>query len=322
MSLTLEAAPERVARVLAAFDAALADDPGLALGAASARMAIEFVPAWPPLALPLTIGPAFGLAADACEGLATAGALFFAAADVIDEAQDGELDPAAWPAWEPAIAAGFGLLFRSQQLALAAVPDAARGPLAAAYAEAGVAMSRGQWADLAARGMPADGGGEAAYLECVKGKTGAAIGLYAAAGAIAAGAPPAAVEALTAWGRAAGGALQLASDLADVTREESRDQAAMRPTLPIIRAWNRLGEADRPLLTAAWRGDPGAPALLFVLQRTGALTYARTRLDALRVEAELALEAAAEAGDLPAPLVAALNGWMVELVLGQEPPPV
>jgi geranylgeranyl diphosphate synthase type I len=245
-----------------------------------------------------------------------------AAADVIDEAQDGELDPAAWPAWEPAVAAGFGLLFKSQQLALAAAPDGARGALALAYAEAGVAMSRGQSADLAARGMPADGGGEAAYLACVKGKTGAAIGLYAAAGAIAAGAPRSAIEALTGWGRAAGGALQLASDLADAMRPESRDLAAMRPTLPLIRAWNRLGEADRPLLEAAWRGDAGAPDLVFVLQRTGAITYSRTRLDALRIEAEMALEAAAEAGELPAPLVAALNNWMVELVLGQEPPPV
>lgn len=318
----LVAAPERVLRVLAAVDAALVADPEMARAAASARHAAEVLPGWPPVALPLTVGAAFGLSSDAAEGLAAAGVLFFAAADVIDEAQDGELDPEAWPAWEPAVAAGFGLLFLSQQVALAAAPVASHAALAAAYATAGVAMSRGQAMDLAARGMPGAGSGEAAYLECVKAKTGAAIGLYAAVGAIAASAPAAACLALDAWGRAAGGALQLASDLADLARPDSRDQAAMRPTLPIIRAWHRLAEGDRPLLDAAWRRDEGAPELNFLLQRTGALTYSRSRLDVLRMEAELALEAAVEAHDLPAPLAEALNAWTIELVIGQEPPPV
>jgi geranylgeranyl pyrophosphate synthase len=313
---SVAAALARVDEAVGALDPALAAH--LAAAIAPARAAAAW-PGWPPTALPLAVGAACGLAAPAAERLAAASVLFFASADVVDDAQDGDLPAEPWGGWPTAVAVGLALVFASQREAMAAVLARA-GAIAAAFAEAGLAMSLGQARDVAVRTTPWDrrghegagGGGhgadlhgEAAYLARVRAKTGGSIALFATLGAIAADAPAASVAALHAWGEATGAALQLLSDLADAEAPASRDRAAGRVTLPVARAWARLAPAERPLLEAAWRGEPDAADLAFLIARTGAATHARARAAALRLEAR---EALGTAGLDPA-LVAGLDAW-------------
>jgi geranylgeranyl pyrophosphate synthase len=304
---------ERVERVLAWTEAAITEGSGGDAGAERglrsvvlpAIRAAREVPEWPPVALPLLVGEVLGLPPDAAETLAAACLLHFASADVIDDAQDGHLDAAHWPTWQGAVAAGMAAQFLAQQVALASVPPGQRAAAAVAWGGAGLAMSLGQRLDLAQHGPLAAVGSEEDYLACARAKTGASIALFASLPAIAAGASAPTVLGLRGWGEAMGCALQLASDVADTLAPASRDRGAGRATLLVQRAWVRLGAADRPLLEAAWRGEPDAPPLDFLLQRTGALAYVRARIGALRIEARDALGAPGVAVGLSEALI----GW-------------
>jgi geranylgeranyl pyrophosphate synthase len=117
-------------------------------------------------------------------------------------------------------------------------------------------------------------------------------------------APSDATAALAAYGQALGMALQLASDLADVLAPDGRDRPNRQLTLPIIRAWERLAPADRPLLLAAWHGEPEAAPLAFLVERSGARTSCEARIGALRTEAAMALAGVGLPGDLAAGLAA------------------
>ncbi len=311
--------PARIARVLARVDAALAPiGPALrplAEAALAPAREAAYLPGWPPIVLPLVLGEALGLAEDTADRLAAACVLFFASADVIDDAQDGDLPAAPWPGWPSAVSIGMALVFSSQREAIAAAPARA-GELAAAFADAGLAMSLGQAADVAERGGPGAFSGERAYLACVRGKTGGSIALFATLPALAAGAAPAMVAALGAWGVATGAALQLASDLADAAAPASRDRATGRATLPVARAWANLAPAERPLLEAAWRGEADAPDLAFLLARTGTTTYIEARVAALRIEARDALAA----GGVPPALAGGLDAWSTSMTAGARAP--
>lgn len=286
ISLVLDRAEAHLARV-ATGPALLALRQALAPEGELARRH----PAWPVVRLPLTVHTALGGEPDAGTELAAACALFFASADVTDDAQDGDLAPGAFgDSWQQAVNAGHALIFLSQAVATAATAARHRGRVAEAFAAAGLAMSLGQARDLAQRGADLKAVGEAAYLETIRGKAGASFRLYAALGAIALGRSPRLVAALQAYGEAFGTAVQLASDLTDLAGPDSRDQRNRQPTLPVIAAWHRLSPGDRPMFLASWRGEAGAVPLSFFLERTGATRYAQARLAALSAEAELALE--------------------------------
>lgn len=248
---------------------------------------------WPVADMPLAIASALGGEGEAGLRLAAACTLFFAGADVIDDAEDGDLDAEAFGSWQQAVSVGQALSFLAPRVAMPAAVSRRRAAVAEAFATAGLAMSLGQRRDLAQHGAAIGRLKEADYLQTVAGKSGAAFKLYAALPAIALGGSPALVGAIAAFGDRWGMAIQLASDLADLQAPASRDHRQKLPTLPVIACWQRLAPADRPLLLAAWSGEPGAPDLPFLLDRSGALAYSRARLAAMRLEAEQALLARA-----------------------------
>jgi hypothetical protein len=275
--------------------------------APEARLARRF-PTWPVIRLPLDVHQALGGDPAQAVELAAACALFFASADAIDDAQDGDLAPEAFGGhWQQAVNAGNALIFLSQGVALAASPTRTRGRVAEAFARAGLAMSLGQARDLTQKGAATPSLSEADYLETIRGKAGASFRLYAALSAIALGRSPALVTALDSFGMAFGTAIQLASDLRDLAAPDSRDLRNRQPTLPVLAAWHRLAPGDRPLLFASWQGEPDAVPIMFFLERTGAWQYAQARLAALKSEAELALESRAVPKSLRAALQAAAS---------------
>lgn len=305
--------PARQERVLDWVNAALAEAceehphlrAGLEKALTGARRAAK-EEGWPPLWLPLRVGTALDLAPQRLEPLGAACVLYFAAADIVDDAQDGHLDPAQWTDWRLAVSAGLTLLFLAQQLALAASPPTEMARVASAFGRSGVQMSLGQCLDLSQHVPLQQMGSEEQFLSCVRLKTGASLALYASLPALCAGARAETVDALSAWGEAVGAALQLSSDVADLLSPTGRDRAAGRATLPIQRAWSRLSAADRVHLEAAWQGRPEAPSLDFLLQRTGALAYVRARIGALKLEAK---EAIATPG-FPVSLAEDLMQWV------------
>jgi geranylgeranyl pyrophosphate synthase len=304
----------RIERILARADAAITDgaavDPDIQVllrqALAPASQAARAYEGWPPLYLPVLVGDALGVRAEQVDTLTAACILFFASADVIDDAQDEQLPSDAWPSWKSAVSGGLTLLFLAHQLALAAAPEERRGAVAATFGGTSLFMSLGQHQDLAQQGGLRALPSEADYLACVRGKTGASVAMFAALPAVVAGADPSLVTALRSWGESLRSALQVSSDLADTLTVESRDRRAGRATLVVQRAWSRLAPADRAHLEAAWRGDAQAPPLEFLLQRTGAVAYVRARAGALKLEAREALQEPY----VPTALAEVLNHWV------------
>lgn len=278
----------------------------LRLALAPALEAARRIEAWPAVYIPVTVGDALRLRAEQADMVAAACVLFFAGADVIDDAQDGQLVAGSWPSWRQAVSTGLTLLFLAHQLVLGSAAEEQRAAVAAAFGGTALTMSLGQQQDLAQHGSLQALRSEGDYLTCVRAKTGASVAMFAVLPALVAGAEPAIVAALKTWGEAMGSALQVASDLADALMPGSRDRQAGRVTLVIQRAWSRLAPADRLHLDAAWRGDPHAPDLEFLLQRTGAVAYVRARVGALKLEAREALQAQA----VPPVLAEVLNQWV------------
>ncbi|MFP5502553.1 MAG: polyprenyl synthetase family protein [Candidatus Sericytochromatia bacterium] len=291
--MSLEAVFERAD---ASLQAASDGPESLALMRAAFRPQVDLAErlgAWPVAELPLSIASAIAGDAEAAVRLAAACTLFFAGADVIDDAEDGDLDAEGFGSWQQAVSVGQALSFLAPRVAASAALPRRRAAVAEAFLAAGLAMSLGQRRDLARHGAAIGQVKEADYLETVAGKSGAAFKLYAGLPAIALGGSAALVSALSAFGQRWGAAIQLASDLADMQAPQSRDHRQQLPTLPLIACWQLLAPADRPLLLAAWAGEPGAPPLPFLLDRSGAMAYSRARLAAMRLEAEQALSSRA-----------------------------
>jgi geranylgeranyl pyrophosphate synthase len=165
----------------------------------------ERLSGWPVVALPAAIAEIYALAPARNAALAEGCALFFLAADVIDDAQDGDLPPDV--AWPDAINAGQALLFG----ALGALAEAAPGAdIAREVAEAGRGLASGQALDLALTwdSLPS----EDTVMAAVRGKSGASLALFARIGALAAGRPAGEVATWGEIGAALGSAIQLRSD--------------------------------------------------------------------------------------------------------------
>lgn len=262
-------------------------------------------PAWPVTALPRALAEAFGLGQAAGAGLTLACLCFYAAADVVDDAADGDLglNPAWAPGWTAAEAvnAGHALLFTSAELlaSLPGVPPEARAELAADWARAGRCLAAGQAGDLGARAAS-----EADALAVAEAKTGASLGAFAAWPALAALAAPEAVSAWRAWGEAVGTWVQVFSDVAAYgALRPHPDLREIKRTLPLVVAlgWD-------PAL-ASWLAPLRAPLgpddqreLAARVAACGATAYAALRVQSLRASAEAALTAAIAAW--PAPLQA------------------
>ncbi len=233
----------------------------------------EHLSGWPVVALPAAIAEIYEMGRDRGSALAEGCALFFLAADVIDDAQDGDLPPDV--AWPEAINAGQALLFGALAAFAAAAPGA---DVASEVAEAGRCLASGQALDLALTwdSVPS----EDTVMAAVRGKSGASLALFARIGALAAGRPPDEVATWSEIGEALGIAIQLRSDVRDIQSLASRDFRERKATLPVVYALGRSGGA---FAAAAAAGDRAAAAE--AIRACGGFTFCEFKIDALGLEA-------------------------------------
>lgn len=230
-------------------------------------------PAWPALALPRAILAGHGAPAEGAECVLAGCALFFLAADIVDDAEDGDLP--ADLSWAEAVNAGHSLLFGALAAFSAAVPT---GGVAEAFASAGRALASGQSLDLSL-----DWNGEAdedLVMAAVRGKAGASMALYARMAASACGLPCSAVDRWAEVGERMGMAVQLRSDLADLENPGSRDLKARRLTLPLAYGIRRSPQTVRPALESGEQYR-----VVAALRQCGAITFAEFKIEALILEA-------------------------------------
>ena len=283
---------------------ALSELPGPLLEQASAVLAKvvghhERFALWPVVELPRRSALALGASEELADGLAAAAVLFYAASDIIDDAQDDELSThPTWPAWgwTHAVNAGNLLLFLSgEHVQGLDAPAPVRAAWAEAFARAGRQLARGQFRDLLATAEAP--WGEAELTRVLEDKAGASFGCLASL------APLWAARAdwrdWEAFGRVLGMVYQRASDVRPYTAfGPSRDVAArdMDPTLAL--AWAD-GRVLKPLQQEGLKARVAA---------TGAVTYACMRVEVLKKEAHDRLAAldCPIAHELLAPLVDAV----------------
>lgn len=257
-------------------------------------------PTWPPLHLPWIGSEALGGCPPASlAAVQRAAVLLYAAADVMDDAQDAELGP-DWDRWLPinAYCTSQGLY----SLAILALDAAVLGhrlasELQADLARAALAMAAGQALDLL---LPARAPSIEDYEAAVLGKAGASCGFFAAAGARLACAGRAdqglVIESLRNFGTHSGAIVQLHNDLTDLHDPNK----VLRPhaNLAFLYVAQRGTPENRDELAARiGEGLPGRPALLALLKRTGAMGYAELRIRLHRKEALAALAAVSEGLD-------------------------
>jgi geranylgeranyl diphosphate synthase type I len=182
-----------------------------------------------------------------------------------DDVMDGDAErrhrATVWAVWgtSSAILVGDAMVTLAQQVLLDSGSPHALG-LSRVLLDATAALVRGQVADLGFEQRAAVTVDEC--LAMVDGKTGALLAASAAMGAVSAGAPPATVAALTAYGRHLGTAFQLVDDLlgiwgrpAETGKPVLSDLRARKKSLPVCHALSQAGNAAAEL--AAWIATPG-----------------------------------------------------------------
>lgn len=227
---------------------------------------------WLVVALPAAAGRAYGVPEARLSALVAGCALFYAAADLIDDAQDGDLP--ADLSWPQAVNGGNALLFAALGAFGAAAPGA---PVAQEVAVAGRELCAGQAGDLDLVWEPPPT--EDAVMAAVRGKTGGSVALYCRMSALAADRPDHEVARWGALGVALGTALQLRTDVGDLMQARSRDLAARKATLPLAYALRRDPDA---LLKAAAAGDQAG--VIAALRSCGAFTFVEFKIAALVAE--------------------------------------
>ncbi len=258
--------------------------------AKAARIARDY-PEWPLLALPGALAEAYGLADSTREALLAGAVLFYGAADVIDDAQDGDLAPDIWgdPPWVRGVNVGNALVFGALAAFREAAPGPEQGAMAAAVSQAGLRMTGGQHRDfdLGPGGLAYS---EAEYLACIEGKSGGSLGLFCRAVGIAAGLPGASRDRLETVGTCVGAAVQIRSDMVEIwSADPSRDLANGRRTLPVLYGLAASDVAGRERLIELL-GDPSRKALLIAaLDDLGTGPYCDLRLASYGGRAEAAL---------------------------------
>jgi heptaprenyl diphosphate synthase len=233
---------------------------------------------WPILALPRTQAAIYSIPQERADALAAGCALFFLAADIIDDAQDGDLPEGTH--WPEAVNAGQALLFGALGALSSAAPDA---PVAREVYEAGRRLAFGQAIDLASTWESAPS--EDTVMTAVRGKSGASIALFARMGAHAAGCSAGEVARWGEIGDLLGTAIQLRSDARDIAQDDSSDFRGRKATLPVAYAISRVGDA---FLAPARAGD--REAAFEALRASGALTFVGFKVDGLVLEAKTAAQ--------------------------------
>ena len=138
---------------------------------------------------------------------------------------------------------------------------------------------------------------EARYFEVIRDKTAKLFEAAARLGAVLAGLEEPLCEAMARYGMELGKAFQLVDDILDYTaspddlgKNLGDDLAEGKPTLPLLRAMEVAGPADRQRLRAVIEqgGTEELEPILAIIQETDALTYSREK-------AEAAMQAAIDA---------------------------
>lgn len=251
-----------------------------------AYAAYDAWPWWPIAELPRRAALAVGEEPELANGLAAAAILFYAASDIIDDAQDGELagNP-AWRdwSWQHAVNVGNLLLFLSgSTLQEIEAPAEMRSAWALSFAEAGARLASGQHLDLLA--TPGASMDEAALTRITRDKAGAAWACLASLGPMAAYSPV--LPRWRAFGETLGTLYQLVSDVWPYVQEAPhRDLAVGKLTLPLLAA----READPSIATLWEKGLPldadEQARLRRLVYDSGAVMYAEMRVEILRKEA-------------------------------------
>lgn len=256
-----------------------------------AEAAAEKYPDWPLLALPGGLCAAFGVPAERAEALLAGAVLFYGAADVTDDAQDGDLQADPWgePPWHKGVNLGNALAFAALAGFLDAVGPEGAWAMAHAFSDAGVRMASGQHLDFEL-GPGGSAHGEDEYLQCIEGKSGGSLGLFCAAAGLAGERPEAEIEQLDDLGRCVGAAIQIRSDVQEIWSDvPSRDMANGKRTLPVIYALTTLDEPGKARLRELM-GDPARkPELVALLGTIGAASYCDLRIQMYGAQALMAL---------------------------------
>lgn len=173
------------------------------------------------------------------------------------------------------------------------------------YDDTCLALCEGQYLDIRASdsgsGMSVDG-----YYDMIGRKTAALIAASVEAGALLATDDQAVVDAYRAFGWALGLAFQVNDDVLgiwgqeQVTGKEPSDLAKRKQTLPVLYALEHAAPGDRQrLLELYGRPEPTADEVAearSILERSGALDYARAEARRFRDEALAALDATGVVG--------------------------
>ncbi len=229
---------------------------------------------WPVVALPQNICDIYQVPLRERQALLDGCLLFFLAADVIDDAQDGDLPPDV--SWPGAVNAGNALLFAAIGAFAAAAPGAG---VAAEVARSGGDLTSGQALDLISSWSTPLSEGD--VLASVRLKSGASARLYTRMAALAARQPDEIVQLWGTLGELWGTVTQLRSDMLDIRQGASRDIKNQKATLPFAYAFAR----DRASMQeATTSGEPSA--LRAVLRASGALAFVDLTIDSLVFEIE------------------------------------
>lgn len=234
-------------------------------------------PDWPLIRLPERLAAAYEIQGARRDALLAGGVLLYAAADVIDDAQDGDLGVEPWgdPPFARAVNLGNAFLFASLGAFLDAASDAAvAGLVAWDFSQAGIRMAIGQHRDFdLALGGPSMT--EQQYLACVEGKSGASLGLFCRLAGLCGHREEREWDTLEDLGICLGTAVQIRSDVGEIWNPgPNRDRG--KRTLPILFASTALAQEEiAPLILDSSRQSE----LVALLDRCGAGGYCELRIE-------------------------------------------
>lgn len=242
---------------------------------------------WPIVDFPLAIHKALGSDPGPAEAVAGSCALFYAFADITDDAQDHALGPEPWETWgwEQAVNTGTSLLFLSLQHLFDRLEPALAGRLASIFVRAGNEMTLGQHDDLI--GQTAEPA-LARYLLLIERKSGASFGAYAEAMAAASGSIMA--SEFRDFGRNLGMIFQMMNDTYELwSNRLSPDLVNGRLSLPIILALEQLEGEQKRRLQALLRPSADLECqrqLVGFLEESGIKAYATLRIEVYKRRAK------------------------------------
>lgn len=249
---------------------------------------------WPIMDFPLAIYRNLGGESEGGLALGGACALFYAFADITDDAQDHDLSPEPWEAWgwEQAVNTGSSLLFSCLQYLYERFPAPRAGALVEVFSRAGLEMTYGQHLDL--RGQAMDCPSVQAYLQAIEGKSGASFGAYAESVAIVLGQDAEQVKEFRAFGRALGMVFQMLNDTYDLWgARQSSDFANRRLSLPFVLGLEQLRAEPKERLIQLLGGPIDLAhqrELVKLLEAGGIKGYATLRVEVYRKQAVLLAE--------------------------------